>query len=106
MGAGYFANSQAGHLSASLVPGPPRLRGHEVTTSRRLLDTPTRGVRAPPPACMEEAYFGARMHHAPPAPAPEAPLRAQYVPSSLAGTPYAWKPNNPESVTYGFHRKW
>lgn len=106
-GGGYFASSAADHLQlGSLVPASTMSRARqEVTTSRRLLDTgvPPNSSRLPSESAAE--YRGPRMHHPPPARAPEAPLRATFVPTSMPA-PYAWTPSNPESVTYGFHRRW
>lgn len=110
-GGGCFATSAAGHLQiGSLVPAHALSRAkQEVTTARRLLDAgvPPNSSRLPSsaPAAAAAAYRGPRMHHPPPARAPEAPMRAAFVPTSRPA-PYAWTPNNPESVTYGFHRRW
>jgi len=109
MGSGIFVSAAADNLQRStLVPtkGPGRARPGLNTAREQPLDssrsTPNTSRKAVPAAA---AYSGPRMHHPPPARAPEAPTRDAYVPTSLPA-PYAWTPTNPGSVTYGFHRRW
>ena len=111
MGKGVFVSAAADNLQRStLVPteGPGRARplGGGLNTAREPVDngsSPSTRRSQPVPAAA--AYSGPRMHHPPPARAPEAPMRDNFVPTSLPA-PYAWTPTNPGSVTYGFHRRW
>lgn len=99
-GMGLFAGATESHLNPSLVPGRNLGKGMQVTTQSRLLDTSAPDVRG--------TALEYRSHHPPPSARPPAGSlhHAQLKPSALAGNPYAWKPNHPESVTYGFHRRW
>ncbi len=92
MGRGLFADSaNARQLEASLVPARAPALAREATTERYLLDTSVAATKA--------EY---RNRHPPPYPHRGAVPQAD----TTSNAPYAWKPEQPGSVTYGFHRRW
>jgi len=94
-GVGIFSGSNNGQLQQTLIPGPLR-KGFEVQTHQALLDTSA--------APRLESY---RNHHPPPSARKEVPaICSGTSPSAFQNSPCAWQPQNPNSVTYGVHRRW
>ena len=108
-GRGTFRTAVRDNLEKSLVPKPsgPHSMGAASTGHRSLLLVASESD-------VNRYTPSARYHHPPTARRPEQPDTArrmqqqqQQQPSSTtAQAPYLWKPGNPDSVTYGFHRRW
>mmetsp|Transcript_14999 Transcript_14999/g.19459 ORF Transcript_14999/g.19459 Transcript_14999/m.19459 type:complete len:163 (-) Transcript_14999:202-690(-) len=83
---GLFPSAKASNLQKDLIPGR---RSNNFTGSSLLSSVATADYKS---------------HH-PPEPNRTSVPTSKNQPSN-SSAPYAWNPSNPESSTYGFHRRW